>query len=101
MIDVLFQDSAGHWHVLDYKTAVGDAAKSKEAGYELQIGIYAFAARKILKINPKTGIVYFLKNEFAQVLEFDAAALESAGARLAGLQDSILQLGNPKKNGII
>ena len=101
VIDVLFQDAAGNWHVLDYKTAVGDAVKSKEAGYELQIGIYAFAAHKILKISPKTGIVYFLKNEFAQVLELDAAALKAAGARLAGLQDSILQLGNPAKNDMI
>lgn len=101
VIDVLFQDSAGHWHVLDYKTAVGDAAKSKEAGYELQIGIYAFAVQKILKITPKTGVVYFLKNQFAQVLELDSARLEAVGSRLADLQESILDFGNPQKNGMI
>ncbi|HLD50043.1 MAG TPA: UvrD-helicase domain-containing protein [bacterium] len=101
VIDVLFQDGTGHWHVLDYKTSVGDAAKAKEAGYELQIGIYAFAASKILKITPKTGIVYFLKNQFAHVLELDGAALESVGVHLAGLQESILQFGNPSKNDMI
>ncbi len=101
VIDVLFQDGTGHWHVLDYKTSAGDAAKAKEAGYELQIGIYAFAARKILKITPKTGIVYFLKNQFARVLELDGAALESVGVHLAGLQESILQFGNPSKNDMI
>ncbi len=101
VIDVLFQDGNGHWHVLDYKTAMGDAAKAKEAGYELQIEIYAFAAHKILKITPKTGIVYFLKNQFAHVLELNGAALEAVGARLAGLQESILQFGNLPKNAMI
>ncbi len=90
VIDVLFKDSDGSWHVLDYKTAVGDAAKSKASGYELQIGMYAFAAHKILKITPKTGIVYFLKNQFSHELAFDTAALKTVGEKVAGLQDLII-----------
>lgn len=94
VIDVLFRDKAGVWHVLDYKTATGDAAKSKASGYELQIGMYAFAAHKILGITPATGIVYFLKNLYAHTLPFDAASLKALGTRLAALQDSIISFGN-------
>ncbi len=94
VIDVLFKDTAGQWHVLDYKTAVGDAAKSKASGYELQIGMYAFAAHKILNVTPASGIIYFLKNQFSHALSFDASALKALGVRLAGMQDSIINFGN-------
>lgn len=94
VIDVLFKDKTGQWHVLDYKTAVGDAAKAKESGYELQIGMYAFAAYKILGITPASGIIYFLKNQASHVLPFDRPALDALGKKLAGLQDSIINFAN-------
>ncbi len=89
VIDVLFQEGED-WHVLDYKTATGDAAKAKEAGYELQIAVYGFAVHRILKISPKSGIIYFLKNHAAHTLPFSPAEMAAAGKRLAGLQENIL-----------
>ena len=63
VIDVLFQNEDGSYTVLDYKTAEGDAAKTIERGYDLQIQIYALAAAKILKQPVSRGQVYYLKNQ--------------------------------------
>ena len=65
VIDVLFQNDDGSFTVLDYKTAEGDAAKTVERGYDLQIQIYALAAAKILKQPVSRGQVYYLKNQCA------------------------------------
>lgn len=69
-LDVLFEDEKGEWHILDYKTAVGDEASAKESAYTLQIEIYALAARKILGLPIRSGIVYYLKNGSEVVTEF-------------------------------
>lgn len=62
VIDVLFLNADGSYTVLDYKTAEGDAVKTAERGYDLQIKIYALAASKILKQPVTQAQIYYLKN---------------------------------------
>ncbi len=94
VIDLLFQDADGTWHVVDYKTAVGSPEKVKEAGYDLQIQIYAVAVSEILKEIPRSGILYFLKNQWEYRVDFNAKRLQEAGENLRALQDEILELRN-------
>jgi len=69
-IDMLYEDTDGVWHVLDYKTAVGDRAAVQKSGYDIQIKIYALAAERILKKRVGSGILYYLKNQNAVVENF-------------------------------
>ena len=57
-IDLLYQDAAGGWHILDFKTNVVTRENLDEvaANYEMQMLVYALAAEKILKC-PPAGIV--------------------------------------------
>ena len=91
IIDLLFQDESLVWHVLDYKTAVGDAAKVQEACYGLQVGLYAFAVYKLLGSCPQSGIIHFLKNQWTHAIDFDPSEILEWGSRLGQLQTDILQ----------
>jgi len=93
VIDVLFEDEGG-WHVLDYKTALGDESKVKARGYEYQIEIYAAACRRLLGKNPQSGILYFLKNQWQYVASFDSASLDRASLELRKMQEDILDYKN-------
>lgn len=89
VIDAAFEDAEG-WHVLDYKTAIGDEAKVKAAGYDLQIQMYALALRQILGVVPKTGLLYFFKNQWTYALSLDAKKLEGFQSEVRDLQEAIL-----------
>ena len=62
-IDLLYQDAAGHWHLVDYKTnqvvAANVSAVSRQ--YELQLAMYALAAERILGKPPVDLVLYFLQ----------------------------------------
>lgn len=62
-IDCLYQDSAGRWHVLDYKTnrARADELAAAAAVYEMQLGVYALAVEQILGEPPSHLTIHFLR----------------------------------------
>ncbi len=62
-IDRLYQDSAGDWHVLDFKTNRVSAAnlKPQAAAYEMQMLVYALATEQILGSGPKSLTLHFLR----------------------------------------
>lgn len=90
VIDVLFQDAAGQWHVLDYKTAEGSAVKLAESGYETQIRLYAHAVFQILGVPPATGILYFLKNAWEHTTFLKPEDYRPLEGEVRALQDRIL-----------
>ena len=96
VIDLLFQDASGSWHVLDYKTALGDPEKVSQAGYDLQIQIYATAVAELLGEIPVSGSVYFLKNQWEYRVDFDAQKLGVFGEHLKQMQDSIVAYRNQR-----
>lgn len=90
VIDVLFQDASGGWHILDYKTAVGDAGKVRDACYEFQIRVYALAVRELLGELPKSGILYFLKNSWDHAVTVSDALIQKTQGRVREIQEEIL-----------
>jgi len=93
VIDVLFEDDQG-WHVLDYKTALGDESKVISRGYQYQIEIYAAACRQLMGKSPQSGILYFLKNQWQYVVSFNKEALDRAALDLRQTQEDILDYKN-------
>jgi len=69
-IDLLFEGEEGGWHILDYKTAVGDDEAARKSAYDLQMEIYALAAERILKLPVRSAVIYYLKNQKAVTLHF-------------------------------
>ncbi len=92
VIDVLFQDAQGVWHILDYKTAVGDADKVRAACYEFQIAVYALAVKELLGQQPKTGILYFLKNSWSHAVAVQESVIRKTQDRVRQIQEEILGL---------
>ena len=100
---MLFEDEKGQWHILDYKTAVGDEGSAREGGYDLQIEIYALAAHKILKVPVRSGIVYYLKNMKEVTMRFPEER-EAAGyfkkieKHVCDFQEKILNFSNERQS---
>jgi ATP-dependent helicase/nuclease subunit A len=99
-IDILFEDSKGDWHILDYKTAAGDEEAARKSGYDLQLEIYALAAERILKIPVRSAIIYYLKNQKAVALPFSQgkskALFDGLEKKICSLQQQILDYSNER-----
>jgi ATP-dependent helicase/nuclease subunit A len=77
-IDCLYQDPAGRWHVLDYKTnrvSPGGLAAAA-AAYEMQLGVYALAVEQILGEPPGRLSIHFLRPSLEHDFVWDAAMRE-------------------------
>ncbi len=72
-IDCLYQDANAKWHLLDYKTnnVLPDDVSKAAAGYEMQLGVYAFAVEKILGESPAELAVHFLRPAKEFVFKWD------------------------------
>lgn len=63
VIDCLYRDAEGAWHVLDYKTNRADAQQVPliAAQYELQMFVYTEAATRALGVAPVESVLYFVR----------------------------------------
>jgi len=100
VIDVLVQDAAGRWRILDYKSDRVSPGRIAEhaARYELQMLIYAAAARRHLGVpdaRPDAhGIeatLYFLRPGLTHAFTAEALSSASAERRLADLAERLAQ----------
>ena len=57
----------------------------------MQINIYALAVHEILGVTPKSGIIYFLKNNFESVESITATSIKEFESRLRNTQESIIK----------
>ncbi|MEO0529778.1 MAG: UvrD-helicase domain-containing protein [Planctomycetota bacterium] len=75
-IDAIYQDTAGDWHVVDYKTNRVDAAGVPKAAerYALQMAVYGHAVESALQLRPKSLTLAFLDPGVSHALTWDAAA---------------------------
>lgn len=75
-IDCLYQDRAGRWHVLDYKTnrVPAAAVPGVAASYELQMSLYALAAEEVLGVSPASLVLSFLQPGVEHTIPWNAAA---------------------------
>jgi hypothetical protein len=90
----------GDWHILDYKTASGDEEAARRSGYDLQMEIYALAARSILKLPVRSAIIYYLKNQNTVTLAFppekDKEIFGDLEKKVRDLQQKILDYSNQR-----
>ena len=86
-IDLLFQDAAGNWRIVDYKSdrVGGDDLSDKAAHYEMQMLIYAMAAGRHTGELPAEATLYFLRPGRTHTFSIDSEAIESASAKIAAL----------------
>ncbi len=90
VIDLLFQDASGRWHLLDYKTTVGDPSKIREALYDQQISLYGLAVHNLLRIAPHSAIIYFLKNHWEHRSVFPKGFFEKSAQDFRKIQEEVL-----------
>jgi RecB family exonuclease len=62
--------------IVDYKT--GKPKKEADARKDLQLGIYALAAKEIFEWNPARLVFHYLQNNFVQVTTRDAKQIQDA-----------------------
>jgi DNA helicase II / ATP-dependent DNA helicase PcrA len=81
--------------IVDYKT--GKPRDAKKAANDLQLSIYALAAREVLELDPARLIFYNLANNEAVVTSRDDKALAAAKQRIAEVADQIRAAEFPAK----
>jgi len=80
VIDCLYQDPLGSWHLLDYKT--NKVSQANLAGvaevYEMQMLIYAWAAEQVLAVAPTSLTLHFLRTGLEYAFTWSDAARRRA-----------------------
>jgi len=73
-IDRLWQDTAGDWHVLDFKTnrVTAENVGSTAAKYERQMFLYSLAVEQIFGQAPKSAVLHFLRGGLEQSFAWNA-----------------------------
>jgi ATP-dependent helicase/nuclease subunit A len=92
-IDLIYQDPAGAWHIVDYKSdnvEAGLRLTEHARRYELQLLLYAHAAGRHLGGRVADATLYFLRTGSTCAIPVDAAALGAATHRAAGLARDLI-----------
>jgi ATP-dependent helicase/nuclease subunit A len=73
VIDILFRDAEGQWHIVDYKTSAVRPGRLRQHArrYHLQLGIYAQAVSTQLGMIPKTSVHYIRHGRTVHVAQGD------------------------------
>ncbi|MEX2111816.1 MAG: PD-(D/E)XK nuclease family protein, partial [Pirellulales bacterium] len=84
-IDLLYQDDAGDWHLIDFKTnrVTDETVATVAANYEMQMLVYALAAEQSLGTAPRSLVLHFLRGGH----EYAFAWTDEARRRAAELVD--------------
>ena len=92
-IDLLYQDAAGNWRIVDYKSdRVAAAEIETHAGrYELQMLAYAVAAARHVGRPPAGATLYFLRPGACCELPLGSDAVASAERRIADLAGRVIK----------
>ena len=79
-LDRLYRDSAGYWHVLDFKTnrLARDGLAQQAAAYEMQMLLYGLATERILGVAPHSLVLHFLRGGQEHAFAWNEAARRRA-----------------------
>jgi len=83
--------------IIDYKT--GKPRDAKKANEDLQLSIYALAAREVLELEPKRLVLYYLMSNEAVATTRDAKSLAGAKKKIGEVADQIRAGDFPAKPG--
>ncbi len=87
VIDCLYQDAAGHWHIADFKT--NDVTPKKIAReaerYQLQLYVYAMAIEQALGQSPSELVLHFLRPSAEYVIFWNDTARDEAVRQVTAL----------------
>jgi ATP-dependent helicase/nuclease subunit A len=92
-IDLIYQDAAGAWHIVDYKSdrvEAGPQLAEHAARYELQLLLYAHAAGRHLSARVADATLYFLRPAATCGIAVSDDALSAATHRAAGLARDLI-----------
>jgi ATP-dependent exoDNAse (exonuclease V) beta subunit len=92
-IDLIYQDPAGVWHIVDYKSdnvQAGPQLAEHARRYELQLLLYANAAGRHLGSRVADATLYFLRPAATCGIPVDDAALGAATHRAASLARDLI-----------
>ncbi len=80
VIDCLYCDVGGQWHLLDYKTNQVSATNLADVadGYRLQMSVYALAVETILQQSPASLTLHFLRSGHEHVFPWNDQVREEA-----------------------
>jgi ATP-dependent exoDNAse (exonuclease V) beta subunit len=94
VIDCLYQDTAGKWHILDFKTndvsAKGVSKTSQQ--YELQLQVYAIAIERTLNQSPTELVLHFLRPSVEHSIPWNDAARARSISQVNDLINKATQL---------
>ena len=73
-IDCLYQDTAGQWHLLDYKTnqVSPEGVPQLAEKYAMQMFVYSLACQSALGVAPVENVLYFLRPQTEFVSQLDS-----------------------------
>jgi len=86
-IDQINRISGDAVEIVDYKT--GKPRDAKKANEDLQLSIYALAAREVLELEPKRLVLYYLMSNEAVATTRDAKSLDAAKKKIGEVADQI------------
>jgi DNA helicase-2/ATP-dependent DNA helicase PcrA len=98
-IDQINSLGRGEVEIVDYKT--GKAKKESEARRDLQLSIYAIAAKEILELKPARLVFHYLQDNSRQETTRSAKQLEEAQAIVQEVAADIRARSFPAKEGFI
>ena len=87
-IDCLYQDRAGSWHIVDFKTnrVAAQAVPQAASAYELQLCLYALATEEVLGQPPASLVLHFLQPGVEHIFDWN----EKSRARTIELVEQAL-----------
>jgi ATP-dependent exoDNAse (exonuclease V) beta subunit len=80
VIDCLYEDAAGNWHIIDFKTndiTPGQVPNIAQQ-YELQLHVYAIAIERSIDQSPTELVLHFLRPSVEHVIPWNNVAREQA-----------------------
>jgi ATP-dependent helicase/nuclease subunit A len=99
-IDCLYEDAAGAWRIVDYKT--NDVSpKDVDAvarQYEMQLYVYAMAAEKSLGVAPTELVLQFLRPGVEHVIPWNYPTRQRAIELVNGAIDAVIRNPEPTAN---
>ncbi|MBI1901985.1 MAG: UvrD-helicase domain-containing protein [Planctomycetia bacterium] len=96
-IDCLYEDAAGRWHLLDFKTnrATPQTAAAVAAAYDVQMIVYGMAVERVLRAPPAELVLCFLRPGVEHAFRLDERSRNDVVRRVNEALQAYISAGAP------